>query len=129
MLEQVKDRLLSFGYVPKEEDESALLFSIRKVSREIQNDCNAASIPEGLLHIAVDRSVGEFLLAKKTFSPEGLDGIDLSAAVKELREGDVSVSFHLGDGSFTAEQRLDSFIRHLVDYGQAEFSAYRRIKW
>lgn len=129
MLEKVKERLLSFGYTPKEEDESALVFSAQKVEKTVKNECNVPAIPDGLIHIAVDMCVGEFLKMKKTFAPDGLEGLDLGSAVKELKEGDVTLSFVSGEGSLTAEQRLDAFIHYLLVYGKEEFSAYRRLRW
>ena len=54
MLEQVKERLESFGYALKDSDEAILTFSIQKVENTIKNDCNLSSIPEGLANIAVD---------------------------------------------------------------------------
>ena len=61
MLEMVKERLKSFGYELQEGDEFALTFSIQKVENTIKNDCNTPSIPDGLVNIAVDMAVGEFL--------------------------------------------------------------------
>ena len=64
MLEMVKERLKSFGYDLQEGDEFALTFSIQKVENTIKNDCNTPSIPDGLVNIAVDMAIGEFLTAK-----------------------------------------------------------------
>ena len=68
MLDMVKARLQSFGYEIKDGDETILNFCIQKVESSIKNDCNVSSIPDGLVCIAVDMAVGEFLTAKKTFS-------------------------------------------------------------
>ena len=74
MLERAKERLESFGSVLKDGDEVILTFSIQKVENTIKNDCNVPSIPDGLMHIAVDMAVGEFLSVKKTFSPDDIAG-------------------------------------------------------
>lgn len=129
MLELVKERLKSFGYELQEGDEFALTFAIQKVENTIKNDCNTPSIPDGLVNIAVDMVAGEFLTAKKTFSPDSLAGLDLDMAVKQLQIGDTSTVFAAGEGSLTAEQRLDIFLNHLLNDGRDQFSCYRRLRW
>ena len=129
MLEMVKERLKSFGYELQEGDEFALTFSIQKVENTIKNDCNTPSIPDGLVNIAVDMAVGEFLTAKKTFSPDSIAGLDLDMAVKQIQTGDTNTVFATGEGCLTPEQRLTSFINYLLSYGKAEFNSFRRIRW
>lgn len=129
MQEMVKERLKSFGYELQDEDDFDLAFSIMKVENTINNDCNTLSIPEGLVNIAVDMAVGEFLTVKKTFSPDSIAGLDLDLAVKQIQAGDTSVVFAIGEGSLTPEQRLDAFLNYLLNYGRDEFSCYRRIRW
>ena len=129
MLEQVKERLESFGYALKDSDEAILTFSIQKVENTIKNDCNLSSIPEGLANIAVDMVIGEFLTAKKTFSPDDIAGLDLDFAAKQLQEGDTNTVFATGEGTLTAEQRLNTFLTYLLTHGRDEFSCYRRLRW
>lgn len=129
MLERVKTRLQSFGYVLQDGDEVILIFSIEKVTSTIKNDCNVSEIPDGLMNIAIDMVVGEFLTVKKTFSPNDIAGLDLDYAVKQLQEGDKNTVFATGEGSLTAEQRLNNLLNYLLTYGRDEFSCYRRIRW
>lgn len=129
MLEIVKERLSSFGYELQEGDEFALAFSIQKVENTIKNDCNVSEVPDGLMNIAVDMAVGEFLTAKKTFAPDSIAGIDLELAVKQIQTGDTNTVFAVGEGSLTPEQRLNAFLNYLLTYGREEFSCYRKIKW
>lgn len=129
MLDMLKKRLISFGYEPEHEDEFALAFSVQKVENTIKNNCGTSSVPEGLMNIAVDMAAGEFLTAKKTFSPDAIAGLDLDLAVKQIQTGDTNVTYAIGDGSLTSEQRFDSFINYLLNYGKDEFSCYRKIKW
>lgn len=129
MIEQVKERLESFGYVLQEGDSLALTFSIQKVENTIKNDCNLSVIPDGLKNIAVDMAAGEFLTTKKTFSPEAIAGLDLDLAVKQIQTGDTNTIFAVGEGSLTAEQRLNAFLNYLLTYGREEFSCYRSIRW
>ncbi len=127
MLEDVTKRLESFGYEVTEVDNWIIEFLIQKIENSIKADCNINTIPEELHEIAVDMVVGEFLLNKK--SRGQLEGFDLEAAVKQIHEGDTSVTFAIGDGSKTPEERLDELILYLMNYGKGKFAAYRCIKW
>ena len=129
MLERTKERLSSFGYALKDGDETILAFSIQKAESTIKNDVNVPAIPEGLMCVAVDMAIGEFLLAKKTFAPDDLTGFDLGPAIKQLQEGDTNTVFVTGEGTMTPEQRLTALISHLLTYGRDEFACYRRIRW
>lgn len=129
MLNKVKERLQSFGYKVQSGDEAIISFSVQKVENTIRNDCNVSSIPDGLENIAIDMAAGEFLTAKKTFSPDSIAGLDLDYAVKQIQIGDTNTVFATGEGSLTAEQRLNSFLNYLLTYGRDEFSCFRRIKW
>ena len=129
MLERVKERLQSLGYTVKDSDDIAINFAMQKVENTIKNDCNISAIPDGLMNIAIDMVVGEFLMSKKTFAPNDLLNFNLDSAVKQIQEGDTNISFAVGEGSKTDEQRLDSFIDYLLNYGRDEFITYRRFRW
>ena len=129
MLERVKERLQSLGYTVKDSDDIAINFAMQKVENTIKNDCNVSAIPDGLMNIAIDMVVGEFLMSKKTFAPSDLLNFNLDSAVKQIQEGDTNISFAVGEGSKTDEQRLDSFIDYLLNYDRDEFITYRRFRW
>lgn len=129
MLERIKERLRSIGYAVKDSDDITINFAMQKVENTIKNDCNISAIPDGLMHIAIDMVVGEFLMSKKTFAPNDLLNFNLDAAIKQIQEGDTNISFAVGEGSKTDEQRLDSFIDYLLNYGRDEFITYRRFRW
>ncbi len=128
-ISRVTERLSAFGYEVGADDESVLTFCIDKTKSTIKNEINWQDVPEGLENIAVDMTVGEFLLLTKTFKPERLQGINLDYAVKEIQTGDTKTSFATGEGSQTPEQRLNAFINYLLSYGKEEFSSFRRIRW
>lgn len=129
MLDKVKERLTSFGYVLEDGDDALLSFAIEKAENTIKNDCNLSSIPDGLLHIAVDLAAGEFLTVKKVFSPDSIAGLDLEMAVKQIQTGDTNTVFAVGEGGLTPEQRLDAFLNALLSSTRGEFSCYRKIRW
>lgn len=128
-VDEVKKRLESFGYEVRAEDESALTFCVEKVRSTVRNEINHNEVPDGLEHIAIDMAVGEFLLAKKTFAPDDLAGIDLDYAVKQIQMGDTNTVFAIGEACLTPEQRLTAFINYLLSYGKNEFHVFRRIRW
>lgn len=129
MLERIKERLQSLGYTLKDSDDIAINFAMQKVENTIKNDCNVSTIPDGLTHVAINMVVGEFLMSKKTFAPNDLLNFNLDSAVKQIQEGDTNISFAVGEGSKTDEQRLDGFIDYLLNYGRDEFITYRRFRW
>lgn len=129
LLDMAKERVEAFGYEMQEGDEFALIFAYKKIEDEIKTFCNIKTVPEELERIIVDMTVGEFLLSKKTFAPDSLTGIDLDNAVKQIELGDTNVSFAVGAGSQTPEQRLDSFIDCLRHPPRGQFIAHRKLRW
>ena len=129
MVEQARERLESFGYLLKDGDEVILAFSLQKVENTIKNDCNVSSVPKGLVSIAIDMAVGEFLTAKKSFTPYDIAGLDLDYAVKQIQAGDTNTVFATGEGNLTPEQRLNNFLNYLLTHGRDEFSCYRKLRW
>ncbi len=129
MLDMVRERLESFGYVLNASDKALIAFSVQKVENTIKNECSVLSVPEGLINIAVDMAAGEFLMAKKTFSPDDIAGLNLDFAVKQIQAGDTNTVFATGEASMTPEQRLNNLITHLLTYGRDEFSNYRKLRW
>lgn len=127
MIEEVKARLASFDYEVVESDEYVLTFLIQKVENHIKNITNCFQVPEGLFNVAVDMVVGEFLFNKKSIG--SLEGFNLEAAIKQIQEGDTSITYAIGEGDLTPEQRLDLLIDHLMNRGKNELLSYRCIKW
>ena len=121
--------LESFGYALQDGDDWLLGFCIQKVENSIKNECNVSSVPDGLKKVASQMVVGEFLFSKKGIGQlQGLN-IDIDAAVKQIQEGDTSVTFAFGDGSMTPEKRLDLLIAFLMQNGKSQFVHYRRLRW
>ena len=123
MEDDVKERLKSFGYVTNTVDNWVLTYCIEKVEAHIKNSCNVAEVPDGLQQIAVDMACGEFLFGKKQ-SGQAV-GIEFEAVVKQITEGDTTVTF---DTSASAEAKYDALIAHLM-HSEVDFAAYRCIKW
>ena len=100
---------------------------LMNVQQRIMNKINCSTIPEGLEGVAVYMAVGEYLNMKKCSGQ--LEGFDLDAAVKSIQEGDTNITFALGEGSSTPEQRLNSLIDYLINGRIGEIYRYRRLVW
>lgn len=124
--EAVLNRLVSFGYTPKEDDGWVLSFVMQKVENHIKDSCNTTSIPDGLFHVAVDMVCGEFLYSKKQTNQLEIADLDLSGAIASISEGDTSVSF---DSASTDEQKFNTLLNFLMTKGEGDFICYRKLKW
>lgn len=128
MKDLVAEQLEAFGYTITDGDETLITLCVQKVETYIKNDTNQISVPEELTPFAVDMACGEFLAVKKTFSPESVAGLDLSAAVKRIQVGDTSTEF-TADSSQTAAGQLDSVIAALKNSGKSQLSCFRKLRW
>lgn len=109
-------------------DDPLLDIVLNNVQWRIKNLSNLSEIPEGLESLAVSMAVGEYLHMKKCSGQ--LEGFDLdAAAVKSIQEGDTNITFALGEGSSTPEQRLNSLIDYLINGRIGEIYRYRRLVW
>ena len=125
-VESIINRLISFGYPPKDVDLWELSFIMLDVENRIKNSCNTTSIPEGLNCVAVDMICGQFFMNRKNSGRLELSDLDLSGAITSITEGDVSISFDAGS---TDEQRFNQLMTYLMTKGEGEFVCYRKLKW
>lgn len=126
MRDQVISMLTALGVTGAATD-PLLDILLQNVQQRILNKTNQSVIPEGLESVAVYMAVGEYLNMKKTVGQ--LTGFDLDAAVKSIQEGDTNITFALGEGSSTPEQRLNSLIDYLINGRIGEIYRYRRLVW
>ena len=109
-------------------DDPLLDIVLNNVQWRIKNLSNLSEIPEGLESLAVSMAVGEYLNMKKCSGQ--LEGFDLdAAAVKSIQEGDTNITFALGEGSSTPEQRLNSLIDYLANGRSRELYRFRKFVW
>lgn len=124
-IELVISRLKSLTYEVKEGDEFSLSFLMQKVENTIRNSCNTASIPDGLIFIAVDMVCGEFLMNLKQ---AGLldDSFNIDYAITQVKLGDTNVSFNEND---SISKKLDQLFTYMMNRGKDEFICYRKLRW
>ena len=126
MLEKARELLAALGFTVAATD-ALLVYLVGSVTERVLNETNQTEIPEGLEYLSAEMVVGEYLNLKKNSGE--LDGFDTEAAIKQIQEGDTNITFALGAGSSTPEQRLDSLINYLTNGRTREFIRYRRVVW
>lgn len=129
-VENIKDDVIktlkSVGYEVVDTDLFLLEQSIEKVKSYIKNKTNQNKVPEGLKHIWVDRSTGEFLYFKKSLNQLELKGLDFDRVAKEISEGDTKVVF---EDTKSVGDKFEVFTTYLMTRGEDELLRYRRIVW
>lgn len=122
-LKNVKDRLEQLGYKADQTDEVALTFVINKVEAHIKNNCNVATIPDGLKLYAIDSICGEYLAQLNTVGK--LTDFNIEQALANIKIGDTSVEY---TGKSTTDL-FDILINRLTLGLEVEMPCYRQIKW
>ena len=103
--------------------------AIREVEQRLKNLSNQTELPEGLEPMAIRMVVGEYLSILKGMGLLNITTIDLEAAEKQIKEGDTQITYSVGEGTLTPEQRLDSLIAAMRSLNMAEIYRYRRLVW
>ncbi len=128
LLLAARERLNFFGYVFKDGDEALLSLAVKRAESGVLNDLGRSDIPEGAIPATADMAAGEFLRAKRTFSPADIAVLAGSPAVKQISLGDTQTSFAV-NAEDSPEVRFDRFISYLLEHGKGELSCYRKIRW
>ena len=126
MYKDIIKRLASFGYTVVDTDKWLINFLINKVTNEIKYKCNIFKIPDGLYQIAIDMVCGEFLLGKKGSGQLTDSSINTDAAIKQIKEGDTSITYAVSD---SVSATFDGLIDLLMNYGKSQFITFRRLRW
>ena len=126
MVESVCERLVSFGYIPTEEDAWMIAFTMQKTTNHILNQINHSTIPDGLFEVAVDMVCGEMLNAKFLSGQLELTSLDFGGIVQSVAEGDTTVSFS-ADGS--DESKARELFTWLMGGKGCDLLCYRKMKW
>ena len=125
--ENIIDRLKQLGYTATESDGDHIDFELDKTINYVENYCNITSIPIILNHRIVDKVCAEFLYYKKNSSQ--LEGFNYDAVIKQIKEGDTTVQYAVGQGEDTPESRFDSFVKQLERGFDKWCTPHRRLRW
>lgn len=125
--DMVIDRLTHFNYTPVESDHPHIEYELEKTINYVKNYCNITEIPEQLDHRITDRICADFLFYKKNSG--GLTNFDYDVLIKELKEGDTTVKYNVGEGGDTPESRFDKFVKQLERGFDKWITPHRRLRW
>jgi hypothetical protein len=125
--DKVIDRLSQLGFTADAEDYDQIDFELQKIVDYTLNYCNIQEIPEILETRLIERVCGEFLYYKKNSG--SLEGFNYDAVIKQIKEGDTSITYAVGQGEDTPENRFDAFVKHLERGYHNWCTPYRRLRW
>lgn len=126
-IEQVIKRLGMLGYNATTEDYSSIEFELNKILNYVMNYCNITKIPEILDPRITDRVCSEFLFYKKNSGT--LEGFNYDAAIKSIKEGDTTLTYAVGQGEDTPENRFDAMVKQLERGFDKWITPHRRLRW
>ena len=121
--DEAKAKLEALGIT--EINQELLRLSVNEAEMYIKNFCNITRVPEELFCELVNCACGKYLTVLRSFGQLG-DVIDFDAAVSQISEGDVSVSF--ADGT-SAEDRFLSVVSGWADPDTTVLLRFRRLVW
>lgn len=125
--DDVIERLKQLGYTATDADNDQLDFDLNKTLNYVMNYCNITVIPEILDPRIVDRVCSDFLYYKKNSG--SLDGFNYDAVIKSIKEGDTTITYAVGQGEDTPENRFDAFVKSLERGFDKWITPHRRIRW
>jgi hypothetical protein len=125
--EDVIARLEQLGYKAKEEDYPSIDFELDKRLNYVINYCNITTIPEILNPRIIDRVCSDFLYYKKNSG--SLEGFNYDAVIKSIKEGDTTITYAVGQGEDTPENRFDAFVKSLERGFDKWITPHRRLRW
>lgn len=123
----VIERLAHFGYIVKTEELAQVDYELEKILNYVKNYCHITEIPDILDLRICDRVCAEYLFIKKNSGK--LDGFDYDAAVKQIKEGDTTISYAVGQGEDTPENRFDALVKQLERGFDKWITPYRALRW
>ena len=126
-IEQVIDRLGQLGYSYTQNDAETVEFELAKILDYVMNFCNITEIPEILDKRIIDRVCGDFLYYKKNSG--SLEGFNYEEVIKSIKEGDTTITYAVGQGEDTPENRFDAFVKQLERGFDKWLTPHRRLRW
>ena len=126
--ENIIDRLNQLGYVATDADYNQIDFELNKITNYVINNFTRTEpIPEILDPRIIDRVCSDFLYYKKNSG--GLEGFNYDAVIKQIKEGDTTIQYAVGQGEDTPENRFDAFVKHLERGFDKWCTPHRRLIW
>lgn len=124
---QVVDRLKQFGYEVSAEENTQVDFELNLTLDYVKNYCNIEKIPLILDNRIVDKVCSAYLFNRKNAGK--LEGFDYDSVIKQIKEGDTTISYAVGQGEDTPENRFDSFVKQLERGFDKWLTPHRALRW
>lgn len=125
--QDIIDRLSQLGYTATVKDNDQIDFELQKIINYTLNYCNIQEVPEIVELRLIDRVCSEFLFYKKNSG--SLEGFNYDAVIKQIKEGDTTIQWAVGQGEDTPENRFDSFVKQLERGFDKWITPHRRLRW
>ena len=127
--QDIINRLNQLGYNVTENDNDQIDFELRKIINYVANNFtrDVTNIPDELDPRIIDRVCSDFLYYKKNSG--SLEGFNYDAVIKSIKEGDTTITYAVGQGEDTPENRFDSFVKSLERGFDKWCTPHRRLKW
>lgn len=125
--QDIIDRLNQLGYTATETDNAQIDFELQKIINYVINNFTRKDVPEILDPRIIDRVCSDFLYYKKNSG--SLNGFNYDAVIKQIKEGDTSITYAVGQGEDTPENRFDAFVKSLERGFDKWCVPHRRLQW
>ena len=125
--DKIIKRLKQLGYTATMEDYDHIDYELETVLNYTKNYCNITEIPTILENRLIDRTCGYFLYYKKNSG--SLEGFNYDAVIKSIKEGDTTITYAVGQGEDTPENRFDSFVKQLERGFDKWLTPWRKLRW
>ena len=126
-LTNVIERLGMLGYTATDADYPAIEYELNEVINYTLNYCNITTIPEIVEPRLIDRVCSYFLYYKKNSG--SLEGFNYDSVIKSIKEGDTTLTYAVGQGEDTPENRFDAFVKKLELTYDKWITPHRRLRW
>ena len=124
---QVVDRLKQFGYEVSAEENTQVNFELNLTLDYVKNYCNIEKIPLILDNRIIDKVSSSYLFNRKNSGE--LEGFDYDSVIKQIKEGDTTISYAVGQGEDTPENRFDSLVKQLERGFDKWLTPHRALRW
>ena len=126
-VESVSDRLGQLGYTVLDEDKPQIKFEVDKITNYALNFCRLTGLPDIVKVRLIDRTCADFLYYKKNSG--SLNGFNYDLLIRQIKEGDTSIQYAVGQGEDTPENRFDAFVKQLERGTDKWLTRFRRLEW
>ena len=124
MREQLIKRLGELRISPGVEDEGLLKSMLKGAKRRLLAQTGQYELPNALKPVMLDMAAGEYLQFLQSVGR--LDGFDQEYAIRQISQGDTSITYAIGA---EGKPSTDTLIETLMNPPEAVIAQWRRVRW